>query len=107
MPFERDLTLQNVPLSKQEKKRKEYVGYRHEIESVHSVLITVVRDATLDLYLLKEVGSRGSQNKQASKRSPKLKMGMLLEVFDTICPPQELTSVGHCHYKKWSYRVDY
>jgi hypothetical protein len=25
-----------------------------------------------------------------------------LEVINIICPPQEPTSVGHCHYKKWN-----
>jgi hypothetical protein len=25
-----------------------------------------------------------------------------LEVLNIICPPQEPTSIGHCHYKKWS-----
>jgi hypothetical protein len=25
-----------------------------------------------------------------------------LEVLNIICPSQEPTSVGHCHYKKWS-----
>ena len=37
-----------------------------------------------------------------SKCSPKLKMKMSLEVLNIICPPQEPTSVRHCHYKKWS-----
>ena len=35
-----------------------------------------------------------------SRRNPKLKMKTALEVLDIICPPQEPTSVGHCHYKK-------
>ena len=37
-----------------------------------------------------------------SKRNPKLKMKMSLEVLHIISPPQEPTNVGHCHYKKWS-----
>jgi hypothetical protein len=37
-----------------------------------------------------------------SKRNPKLKMKTSLEVLNIICPPQEPTRVGHCHYKKWS-----
>ena len=39
-----------------------------------------------------------------SKCNSNLKMKTLssLEVRDIICPPQEPTSVGHCHYKKWS-----
>ena len=41
-----------------------------------------------------------SQN-NPSERNPKLKMKTSsLEVLNTICPPQEPTSVGHCHYKK-------
>ena len=44
-----------------------------------------------------------SQN-NFSKRNPKLKMmkTLSLEVLNMICPSQELTRVGHCHYKKWS-----
>jgi hypothetical protein len=42
-----------------------------------------------------------SQN-NPSKRNPKLKMKTLFEVLNIICPSQEPTSVGHCHYKKWS-----
>jgi hypothetical protein len=38
-----------------------------------------------------------------SKRNPKLKMKTTsLEVLNIIYPPQALTSVHHCHYKKWS-----
>ena len=37
-----------------------------------------------------------------SGHDPKLKMRTSLEVLNIICPPQEPTSVGHCHYKKWS-----
>ena len=42
-----------------------------------------------------------SQN-NPSGHNPKLKMKTSLEVLNIICPPQEPTSVGHCHYKKWS-----
>ena len=42
-----------------------------------------------------------SQN-NPSKCDLKLKMKTSLEVLNVICPPQEPTSVGHCHYKKWS-----
>ena len=49
----------------------------------------------------------GLQNKPLSKQPfktqpPKLKMKMSLEVLIIIYPPQEPTSVGHCHYEKWS-----
>jgi hypothetical protein len=37
-----------------------------------------------------------------SKRNPKLKMKTSSEVLNIICMPQESTSRGHCHYKKWS-----
>jgi hypothetical protein len=40
-----------------------------------------------------------SQN-NPSKRNPKLKMKMSLEILNIICMSQEPTSVGHCHYKK-------
>jgi hypothetical protein len=43
-----------------------------------------------------------SLKKNPSKWNPKLKMKMSLEVLNIICPSQEATSVGHCHYKKWS-----
>ena len=43
----------------------------------------------------------------SSWRNPKLKMRMSLEVLNIICPPQEPTSVGLCHYQKWSQIVDY
>ena len=42
-----------------------------------------------------------SQN-NPSKCNPRLKMKTSLEVLNIICPPQEPTSIGHCHYKKWS-----
>lgn len=35
-----------------------------------------------------------------SKRNSKLKIKTSLNVLDIICPPQEPTSVGHCHYKE-------
>ena len=35
-----------------------------------------------------------------SKRNPNSKMKTLLEVLNIICPSQEPTSEGHCHYKK-------
>jgi hypothetical protein len=34
--------------------------------------------------------------------TPKLKLKMSLEVLNMIYMSQEPTSVGHCHYKKWS-----
>jgi hypothetical protein len=34
-----------------------------------------------------------------SKRNPKLNMKTSLEVLGIMCPPQEPTSVGYCHYK--------
>jgi hypothetical protein len=37
-----------------------------------------------------------------SKCSPELKMKTSLELLNIICMAQEPTSVGHCHYKKWS-----
>ena len=37
-----------------------------------------------------------------SEHNPKLRMKTSFEVLDIIWPPQEPTSVGHCHYKKWS-----
>ena len=40
--------------------------------------------------------------KTPPKSNPKLKMKTSLKVLNRICPPQEPTSVGHCHYKKWS-----
>ena len=42
-----------------------------------------------------------SQN-SPSNRNPKLKLKTSLEVLNIICPTQEPTSIGHCHYKKWS-----
>jgi hypothetical protein len=41
-----------------------------------------------------------------SECNPKLKMETSLEVLNKFCPPQEPTSIGHCHYKKWSQMVD-
>ena len=35
-----------------------------------------------------------------SKRNPTLKMKTSLEGFNIIWPPQQPTSLGHCHYKK-------
>jgi hypothetical protein len=47
-----------------------------------------------------------SQN-NPSKRNPKLnKNKTTLEVLNIMCLPQEPTSVGYCHYKKWSQMVD-
>ena len=46
-----------------------------------------------------------SQN-NPSKRNPKLKTNTSLEVLDIMHPPHDPTSVGHCHYKKWSRMVD-
>jgi hypothetical protein len=40
--------------------------------------------------------------KNPSKRNLELKTKSSLEVLNIICPPQESTSVGYCHYKKWS-----
>jgi len=37
-----------------------------------------------------------------SKCNPKLKMKTSLEVLNISYMSQEPTSVGHCHYKKWS-----
>ena len=39
---------------------------------------------------------------QNNPTKPNLKLKISLEVLDIICPPQEPTSVGHCHYKTWS-----
>jgi hypothetical protein len=41
-------------------------------------------------------------SKEPFKTHPYLKMKTSLEVLNIICPPQELESVGHCQYKKWS-----
>jgi hypothetical protein len=37
---------------------------------------------------------------------PNWKMKTSFEVLNIICLPQEPTSVGHCHYMKWSQMVD-
>jgi hypothetical protein len=36
------------------------------------------------------------------KTQPQIEMKTTLEVLNIICLPEEPTSVGHCHYKKWS-----
>jgi len=42
-------------------------------------------------------------SKQPFKTQPQFEMKTSLEVlYNIICPPQESTSVGHCHYEKWS-----
>jgi hypothetical protein len=43
-----------------------------------------------------------------SNRNPKLTMKTTsLEVlYNIIYPSQDLTSVGHCHYTKWSWTID-
>jgi hypothetical protein len=40
-------------------------------------------------------------SKQPFETQPTFKMKTSLEVLNIIMPPQEPTSVGHCHYKKW------
>ena len=46
-----------------------------------------------------------SQNKP-SNHNPKLKRKTSLDVLNIPCPPEEPTSVGHCHYQKYSQLVD-
>ena len=38
--------------------------------------------------------------------TPNWEMKTSLDVLSIICPSQEPTSVGQCHYKKWSSMVD-
>ena len=40
------------------------------------------------------------RSKQPFKMQPQIETKTSLEVLNLICPPQEPTSVGHCHYKK-------
>ena len=57
-------------------------------------------------YFLLHVISKNIALNNPSKSNPKLKMKTSLEVLNINYPPQEATSVGHCHYKKWSQMVN-
>ena len=68
----------------------------------HTIIIPYMQCSRLTSSMPFKIYCTSLKINPPSKCNPKWKMKTSLEVFNILCSPKESTSVGHCHYKKWS-----